>query len=127
MKNHGIPFRTGHHFASEIVSYARAHDIAPKAFTYELAQQVYAKVVQDDPVLPRQFPMTAAEWDSAKDPAAIVRSRSVKGGPQPAELAKMLRMAKDTVADHEAWTKQTRQKLHDAEERLNADFQAKLQ
>ena len=126
MKNHGIPFRTGHHFASEIVSYARAHNITPKEFTYDQARQVYARVVANDPVLPQAFPMTAEEWDSAKDPRAIVRNRAVKGGPQPAELDKMLRMAKETVADHEAWTRQTRKKLEDAEARLNADFQAKL-
>ena len=126
MKNHGIPFRTGHHFASEIVSYARAHNITPKEFTYDQARQVYARVVANDPVLPQAFPMTAEEWDSAKDPRAIVHNRAVKGGPQPAELDKMLRMAKETVADHEAWTRQTRKKLEDAEARLNADFQAKL-
>lgn len=39
MKNHGIPFREGHHFASEIVTYARAHDITPRDFRYETAKK----------------------------------------------------------------------------------------
>jgi argininosuccinate lyase len=134
MKNHGIPFRTGHHFASEIVTYARAHNITPKEFTYDLARQVYARVVSEakesgnavDASLPAVFPMTAAEWESAKDPAAIVRNRAVKGGPQPAELDKMLRQAKAARDDDASWTRQTRDKLNAAEQRLNADFEAKL-
>lgn len=122
MKNHGIPFRMGHHFASEIVTYARAHHITPRDFTYEDAKTVYAKVSAGDPNLPRNFPMTEEEWQHAKDPASIVRNRKVKGGPQPVELDKMIQMAKDDLADNEAWTEETENKLSAAEKKLNQDF-----
>lgn len=125
MKNHGIPFRMGHHFASEIVTYARAHHITPRDFTYEDAKAIYAiyaKVSADDPNLPRDFPMTEEEWQHAKDPASIVRNRKVKGGPQPVELDKMIQMAKDDLADNEAWTEETENKLSAAEKKLNQDF-----
>lgn len=122
MKNHGIPFRMGHHFASEIVTYARAHDITPRDFTYEDAKAIYAKVSVSDPNLPRSFPMTEEEWDHAKDPASIVRNRKVKGGPQPAELDKMIQMAKEELADTKAWTEETEKKLASAEQKLNQDF-----
>lgn len=122
MKNHGIPFRMGHHFASEIVTYARAHHITPRDFTYEDAKAVYAKVSAGDPNLPRDFPMTEEEWQHAKDPASIVRNRKVKGGPQPAELDKMIQMAKDDLADNETWTEETENKLSTAEKKLNQDF-----
>ena len=122
MKNHGIPFRMGHHFASEIVTYARAHDITPRDFTYEDAKAIYAKVSVSDPNLPRSFPMTEEEWDHAKDPASIVRNRKVKGGPQPAELDKMIQMAKEELADNKAWTEETEKKLASAEQKLNQDF-----
>lgn len=122
MKNHGIPFRMGHHFASEIVTYARAHDITPRDFTYEDAKAIYAKVSVSDPNLPRSFPMTEEEWNHAKDPASIVRNRKVKGGPQPAELDKMIQMAKEELADNKAWTKETEKKLASAEQKLNQDF-----
>lgn len=122
MKNHGIPFRMGHHFASEIVTYARAHDITPRDFTYEDAKAIYAKVSVSDPNLPRSFPMTEEEWQHAKDPASIVRNRKVKGGPQPAELDKMIQMAKEELADSKAWTEETEKKLASAEQKLNQDF-----
>lgn len=122
MKNHGIPFRMGHHFASEIVTYARAHDITPRDFTYEDAKAIYAKVSVSDPNLPRSFPMTEEEWNHAKDPASIVRNRKVKGGPQPAELDKMIQMAKEELSDNKAWTEETEKKLASAEQKLNQDF-----
>lgn len=122
MKNHGIPFRMGHHFASEIVTYARAHDITPRDFTYEDAKAIYAKVSVSDPNLPRSFPMTEEEWNHAKDPASIVRNRKVKGGPQPAELDKMIQMAKEELSDNRAWTEETEKKLASAEQKLNQDF-----
>ncbi len=34
MRRYGLPFRVGHHFASEIVDYARAHDAHPSDFPY---------------------------------------------------------------------------------------------
>lgn len=122
MKNHGIPFRMGHHFASEIVTYARAHDITPRDFTSEDAKAIYAKVSVSDPNLPRSFPMTEEEWNHAKDPASIVRNRKVKGGPQPAELDKMIQMAKEELSDNRAWTEETEKKLASAEQKLNQDF-----
>lgn len=122
MKNHGIPFRMGHHFASEIVTYARAHDITPRDFTYEDAKAIYAKVSVSEPNLPRSFPMTEEEWNHAKDPASIVRNRKVKGGPQPAELDKMIQMAKEELSDNRAWTEETEKKLVSAEQKLNQDF-----
>lgn len=122
MKNHGIPFREGHHFASEIVTYARAHQITPMNFTYEQAKSVYDTLTKTDPNLPKVFPMSEQEWNDSKDPAAIVRHRAVKGGPQPAELEKMISMAKKTLAQNEEWTRTARDKLASAENRLNQDF-----
>ncbi len=126
MKKHGIPFRTGHHFASEIVTYARTNNITPSDFTYEAAKKVYSSVVTNDPVLPQTFPMTEDEWTAAKDPRSIVHNRAVKGGPQPAELDKMISMAKADLADNESWVKDISDKLRNAENRLNGDFQQML-
>ena len=126
MKNHGIPFRTGHHFASEIVTYARAHTITPKDFTYQDAKMIYEKIAATDPVLPKVFPMTEEEWQHAKDPTAIVHNRKVKGGPQPSELAKMIQMAKDDVARQDIWITKQENQLKGAENKLNSDFEKLL-
>lgn len=66
--------------------------------------------------------MTEEEWQHAKAPASIVRNRKVKGGPQPAELDKMIQMAKDDLSANEAWTEETENKLSAAEKKLNQDF-----
>src|SRR5690606_27705788 len=41
-KDHQIPFRVGHRFASAIVTYARAHDLQPKDFPYAKAVELYS-------------------------------------------------------------------------------------
>lgn len=126
MKNYGIPFRMGHHFASEVVTYARANNITPKDFTYDDAKMIYAKLAKGDPILPQTFPMTEEEWQHAKDPTAIVHNRKVKGGPQPAELTKMLRLAKEDLAQGDTWITQTENHLKAAENKLNGEFEKML-
>lgn len=123
MKNYGIPFRTGHHFASEVVTYARAHQITPADFSYTDAKRIYESIALSDPVLPKAFPMTEEEWHHAKDPASIVRNRKVKGGPQPAELDTMLQAGKKKLTAQENWIANTEHKLQQAETTLNRDFE----
>lgn len=122
MLKHDVPFRTGHHFASEVVSYARAHNIPPSDFSYQLAGQVYAQLAAADSSLPPTLPLSEAEWRSALDPVAIVRHRAVKGGPQPKELQLMLRQERQAAAADQAWQRRAAQKLAQAEEGLNQDF-----
>src|SRR5690606_22677150 len=43
MRNHKLPFRLGHHFASEVVSYAKQNNIKPLDFPYAEAQRIYAE------------------------------------------------------------------------------------
>lgn len=130
MKKYGIPFRVGHHFASDVVTYARANNITPADFSYEDAKTIYAKSVADvakeDPSIPKTFPMTAEEWKNAKDPVAIVHNRAVKGGPQPSELNKMIEMAKKDLANNEAWVASTENQLSQSEKKLNNDFDQML-
>lgn len=130
MKKYGIPFRVGHHFASDVVTYARANNITPADFSYEDAKTIYAKSVADvakeDPSIPKAFPMTAEEWKNAKDPVAIVHNRAVKGGPQPSELNKMIEMAKKDLANNEAWVASTENQLSQSEKKLNNDFDQML-
>ena len=127
MRKHNIPFRSGHHFASEIVTYARARNITPVDFTYAHAQEVYRNVAAADASLPRELPLTAEELQEAKDPAGIIRNRAVKGGPQHGEMQIMFAEAQKVLNANTVWQKNAAGKVGNAETKLNNDFAKLLQ
>ena len=46
MRKYKLPFRVGHHFASEVVDFAKAKDIKPLDFPYAEAKRIYAEAVR---------------------------------------------------------------------------------
>ena len=127
MRKHDIPFRSGHHFASEIVTYARARNITPVDFTYDQAREVYKNVAAADASLPKELPLTPEELQEAKDPAAIIRNRAVKGGPQHSEMVIMFSKVRKVLDNNTAWQKNAAYKVKNAELKLNEDFAKMLQ
>lgn len=126
MSKYNIPFRTGHHFASEIVTYARTNNITPKDFSYEAARAVYAKLAAEDTSIPRELPMSEADFKAALDPKAIVQNRKVKGGPQASEMKLMFEKAHKDLEASKQWTSKAKEKLIKAESKLNKDFEELL-
>jgi argininosuccinate lyase len=53
---------------------------------------------------------------------AIVRNRATAGGPQPAEMARMLAAARQNLAEQEAWIRERRARIDGALASLDADF-----
>lgn len=121
MRQHKLPFRVGHHVASEIVDYAKAKDIKPLDFPYAEARRIYAEAVKGSSY-PAELPMSEAEFRSTLDPVAIVRNRASAGGPQPAEMARMLKAAQQSLARQASWTQERRTAIATALARLDADF-----
>ncbi|MCA1325066.1 lyase family protein [Herbaspirillum sp. alder98] len=121
MRKYKLPFRVGHHFASEVVEYAKAHDIKPLDFPYADAQRIYAQAVQGTDFAP-VLQMSEQEFRSTLDPVAIVRNRATAGGPQPPEMDRMLRQASERVSQQEAWIKSRRAHIADSLDQLNRDF-----
>ena len=74
MRKYKLPFRVGHHFASEVVDFAKAKDIKPLAFPYAEAKRIYADAVKGTSYS-SDLPMSEAEFRSTLDPVAIVRNR----------------------------------------------------
>ena len=57
MRDHGLPFREGHHVASEIVTHARRNGMGPLDFPYAEAQRIYADAVAGTDA-PADLPLT---------------------------------------------------------------------
>ena len=125
MRDHGVAFRVGHHFASEMVSYARANAITPLHFPYAEAGRIYKEAVAGYEG-PAELPMDEAAFRKALDPVAIVNNRATRGGPQPAEMTRMLHEAKEKLAADSAWVAGCYATLTAAEEKLEKDFGAVL-
>jgi argininosuccinate lyase len=124
MRKYSLPFREGHHFASEVVDYAKQNGIKPLDFPYAEAQRIYAEAVASTKY-PQALPMAEAEFRAALDPVAIVKARATTGGPQPAEMERMIAKAQAQLADQDAWIKERRGVIDAALARLDGDF-AKL-
>jgi argininosuccinate lyase len=124
MRKYAVPFREGHHFASGVVDYARQNGIKPLDFPYAEAQRIYAEAVAGTKY-PQALPMDEAEFRAALDPVAIVKARATTGGPQPAEMDRMIAKARAGLAEQDAWIKDRRGVIDAALARLDGDF-AKL-
>jgi argininosuccinate lyase len=122
MRKYQLPFRVGHHFASEIVDFARAQNIRPSDFPYAEAQRIYGEALREASLPQAALPMSEAEFRAALDPVTIIRDRATSGGPQPAEMKRMLGEADQAVAGQDAWIKAQRGRIDGALASLDADF-----
>ncbi|CAK7005785.1 MAG: Argininosuccinate lyase [Desulfovibrio sp.] len=125
MREYGMPFRVGHHFASQVVSFAKQEGLTPLTFPYAEAQRIFAAMAAEHPNLPA-LPMSEAEFAAALDPVSIVESRATPGGPQHAEMARMLADAKTAAAENAAWTEDRKNHIAQSLAALNRDFTALL-
>lgn len=122
MREHNLPFRIGHHYCSEVVSYAKLHNYTPSTFPYKEARRIYAEVVAGIEGIPEVLPCSEKEWRDKLDPVHMVQARVIEGGPQASEMQRML---SETAARHKGyldWTKSSHEYLDAAEERLERDF-----
>lgn len=127
MREHKLPFRVGHHFASGVVGYARQHGIKPLDFPYDEAQRIYTEVVTaEDPKEPHELPMSESEFRAALDPEAIVKNRATRGGPQPAEMERMLAAARKRLQEQDQWIAGKRDHIDASLKKLDSDFEKLL-
>jgi len=123
MRDHGLPFRVGHHFASELVGHAKTHNIRPSEFPYAQAQAIYARTMgQEMPEGDAAFPLSEPAFRATLDPVGIVRSRRTHGGPQPAEMQRMLAAAQADLAAQARWIQARRGSVEAGIAQLDADF-----
>lgn len=124
MRKYRLPFRAGHHFASEIVDFAKANNIRPTDFPYAEAQAIFRKTLAEMKLDGGDLPMSEAEFRSTLDPVAIIANRATTGGPQPAEIERMLKAAEAALAQQQDWIGNRRAKIETALAKLDSDFTA---
>ena len=111
-----VPFRVGHHYASEITEYGRANGKRPKDLTPDELRHLYEEAYGEE------LPVDVALIQAALDPEEMVASRRGLGGPQPEEVSRMLRTHRDKVDASRRWLTATRTKLSNAQDALTSAF-----
>jgi argininosuccinate lyase len=124
MRQHKLPFRLGHHFASDVVDFAKSKNIKPLDFPYAEARRIYKDAVKDYPVVAAELPMTEAEFKETLNPVAIVQNRKTAGGPQFSEVTRMVTVAKQQIKTQSQWIQAKKNAIDSALKQLDNDFSA---
>lgn len=116
-----VPFRIGHHFASELVNYGRGHHLRASDIPYAEAQRIYAEIAATAK-LDTKLPLSEARFRTVLTAENMVAASKGLGGPQPAEVARMLKGANERLVADRAWLETTRSKLTNAAQKLDQAF-----
>ncbi|MDH3647898.1 MAG: hypothetical protein OER80_14115 [Gammaproteobacteria bacterium] len=111
-----VPFRTAHHYASELTQYGREHGKRPLELTDRELRKVYRDAIGE------KLPVAVDLIRAAMDPVAMVQNRKGRGGPQPAEVDRMLAGHRDSLHAQSDWLSRHRQSLQAADLRLQEAF-----
>jgi argininosuccinate lyase len=121
-----IPFRVGHHFASEVVEYAREQGLKPAEFPYDQAVRIYAEAGTKYQHAETKLPLDEPTFRKTLSADHMVRTRVGLGGPQPAEVERMLGIAREALKRDREWIDGRRTSLAQADAALNEAFSALL-
>lgn len=118
----GLPFREAHHVAAVMVQYGRDNGLVPTQITFAQFEEVYAGLVAAEgmPALAAAF--DEAEFLRVQHPESMVTSSQGLGGPQPAEVAKMIEALDAQIKADREWLDGKRAALAAAEAALDEAF-----
>ena len=93
----GIDFRTGHGFASSLVTWARAYSKTPETTFYEEVCEIWKDFQKERAEMP--FPLSEEEFKAALNPRAIVEGRQTAGSCSAEEVRKLLKTERNHIED----------------------------
>ncbi|MBI1965366.1 MAG: argininosuccinate lyase [Betaproteobacteria bacterium] len=113
-----VPFRVGHHFASKLTDYGRGRGLKLQEIPYAEAARIYEAQTE------QAFPLSETGFAEAISAEYMVFGRKGTGGPQPAEVNRMLSGERDKVTAEFAWLKARGDHLARAQAALDRAFAA---
>lgn len=120
-RKYNVPFRISHHFASDLVDFAKANGIKPTELNYSDAQKIFKQSLKNESDS-AELPIKADELKAALDPQNIIKQRKTEGGPQPDEMKKMLSEFNRIQLTHETWLKEQKNFIDASLKKLDEDF-----
>jgi len=118
MQRADVPFRTGHHFASKLTDYGRGRGLKIHEIPHAEAARLYREQTQ------QAFPLDEQAFAEVISPEYMVHGRRGLGGPQPAEVGRMLDASRGSLAAAVTWLKSGDARLADAQAQREGAFAA---
>lgn len=97
LREANLPFRDGHHYASELTQFGRNAGKRPKDLTDRELRRIYREANGEE------LPVPVSRIRAAMDAGTMIRARRGRGGPQPAEVRRMLDTHRTTLAADKTW------------------------
>jgi argininosuccinate lyase len=116
MQQAGVPFRVGHHYASVLTDFGRSHRLRLKDIAYAQAAEIYMQLTGE------RFPLDEVQFGQCVDALRMIHGRKGAGGPQPAEISRLLASEQSSAAAATAWNDGARGRLHEARATLAASL-----
>ena len=118
MQRADVPFRIGHDFASKITDFGRGKRLKLGEIPYAEAQRIYSDLTQ------QPLPLSQDAFREVISPEYMVFGRKGLGGPQPAEVNRMLEQERQAVAADRGWLGERQAHLSGALAGLDKAFAA---
>ncbi|HEX9391138.1 MAG TPA: argininosuccinate lyase [Usitatibacteraceae bacterium] len=117
-----VPFRIGHHFASELVNFCRGNGLKPAEIRFRDVVRIYAEAGALYGQAGAKFPLTEKRFRESLSPEGMIAASKGLGGPQLSEVQRMLAEANRQLAGDGGWTRAARKRQTDSQANLDKAF-----